>query len=186
MTDRTAAAAAFAVLILLTGCAAPARVERMAAITPAAGPVAAPVALDRAIGKIWAEGGKPTVPFWQSEIDDGAFVAALRRSLDGAGMLAVRENRGRYVLYADLVRADQSVRGLDKMVRTAVRYRLAEAVTGRVVFDRRIDSRGRAGFADSPLVNIRERLANEAAIRRNFEALIRELRRLPPGISSKG
>jgi len=155
-------------------------------MTPAAGPAGTPAALDRAIGKIWAEGGKPTVPFWQSEIDDGAFVAALRRSLNRAGLLAAQESRGRYVLYADFVRADQSVRGLDKMVRTAVRYRLAEASSGRVVFDRRIDSRGRAGFTDSAIANTRQRLANEAAIRRNFEALIRELRRLPPGISSKG
>lgn len=174
-------AGAAAAVLLLLGCAGAAEVDGMVA-QPPAGAVAGDFPLRQGVGLMVVEGGKGSLPLLAPEVDNPAFAAALRRSLAAADLLAADGARARYALQATLMRRDRPLRELTvKSVVATVRYRLREVASQRVVFDQSIETRSVATLEDSLTAGARHRKANEAAVRRNFEILIRRLRALGPG-----
>ena len=171
------------ILMLAAGCAQPARVDRMiASQSPQSAALPAQSPLHRAIGTTVVEGGRTTIPIFTPEVDNDAFISALRESLNRNGLLAGTAAPARYTLQASLIRADQPVRGLNKTVLTTIRYRLRDVASGRVVYDEQIDSRFTVTFDDEPIASSRHRQANEGAMRQNLEKLIERLRAFRPAV----
>lgn len=178
MRAKVATGALTAILMLTAACAMPARVGSMAPdVSPSAGAPASGLA--NGIGVIVVDGGKPTLPFLNSEVGNDAFAAAIRNALAEGGFWTTDTGAARYAMHASLVRNDRPVRGLSKSARSVVRYRLQELASRRIVFDERIESVHTVSFDDTPIASLRERRANEGAIRKNLAALIARLRELP-------
>jgi hypothetical protein len=126
-------------------------------------------------------GGRETNPLWTSQVASSDFAAALRQSLATHAMLAI--NNQTFRLDATLVGLEQPLAGFDLEVRSRVRYRLADAASGAVVFDREVPASYTAPFSSSFYAVERLRLANEGAVKENIRlflaALIAEEARNP-------
>jgi hypothetical protein len=161
-------------IIGLSGCASPAMNENMIPQGEQLAKVAPGSKFNHSIKNIEVVGGSETIPIWASQVSSENFQIALNNSLKEAGVLS--EN-GKYDLKATLVTLDQPIMGIGMTVRTTVDYLIRNKTTGSTIFDETIESSFTAGMSDSVLGVKRLRLANEGAIRRNIELLIKKLAR---------
>lgn len=166
------------VLVLaLTGCASPARVDQMTAQSTPAQRVAK-TALSSNVAVKDVSGGKETNPMWTSNVGNSEFEQALEASLANAGMLSGGKQLGKYVLVAHMEKVDQPLMGFNMTVTATVNYVLTERATGRELLNKRIVLPYTASVSDAFSGVERLRLANEGAVRTNIGSLIQELVKL--------
>jgi len=160
--------------MLLTGCAAPARIDQMTAnSTPQQRVAQTPLRSNVAVRDV--TGGKETNPMWVSNIGNSEFEQALEGSLRDAGLLAAGKQAGEYMLIAHLERVDQPMMGLDMTVTVTVVYSIVERSNGKEVLNRRIAMPYTATFGAAFSGVERLRVANEGAVRANITKLVDEL-----------
>ena len=160
--------------VLLSGCAAPVRVEQMtAAVSPQQRITQSPWRTSIAVRHLAQ--GEETDPAGVSGVGSSQFEQALEASLRAAGLLAEGKQPGKYALVAQLENIDQSIGGIDTVVTATVLYTLVERASGKPVLTRRVwlpfAARSDTVFARTE----RLRLANEGAVRVNIAKMIDEL-----------
>lgn len=170
-------------LALLGACAKPASPSAM--VPDVAGIGAGPASAYRGaitVGEV--SGGSKTSPLWTSQVDNPEFREALVRALMESGL--GRADNGRFRLDAVLQKLEQPFAGFAMTVSATIAYRLTEAATGAVVYDKAITTPATATMDDAIDGQARLRIANERAIRANLRQLIEELYALPdrPGVTS--
>ncbi|MEY2862522.1 MAG: hypothetical protein RLY58_229 [Pseudomonadota bacterium] len=154
---------------LVTGCAAPARVDQMTSTKiPSANAQAA--ALKSSIQIQPVTGGKATNPLWTSQVSSEAFQSALSASLNSAGLLGT--TTAPYTLDSKLVSLKQPKIGLDMTVTATVDYQLMNTSSKAAVFKKTIITPYTATVGDAFVGTERLKLANEGAIRKNIEEII--------------
>lgn len=119
------------------------------------------------------EGGSETSPLWTSQVSTEDFQAALENTLKNSKLLGSPE-KAPYQLSAKIITLDQPLMGLDMTVKMVVDYSLKDQKTGATVFDDTITSAYTATMDDAFIAVTRLRLANEGAVRRNFELLLKK------------
>lgn len=159
---------------LLSGCAAPARIDQMTANVSAQQRIA-PTPLRTNIAVRDVTGGKETNPMWVSNVGNSEFEQALEASLRDAGLLAAGKQAGKYTLIAHLENVDQPMAGFSMTVTATVAYSLVERATGKEVLNRRVSLPYTASMGAAFSGAERLRIANEGAIRVNITKLIDEL-----------
>ncbi len=165
----------------VAACAMPARVESMVVDQePAAGPASGG---GPAIGVVLVEGGRETMPLFNSEVSDDSFARALKRSLAENRLWVEDASRARYALHARLDRKDRPQRGLSKTAESSIRYALRDLKSGQTVFETRVTTEHTVTAGDAFVAASRERGANEGAMRKNFAELIARLRGFRPRTS---
>ncbi|MFN3582044.1 MAG: hypothetical protein ACK4VV_16400, partial [Pseudomonas sp.] len=163
--------------LILSGCAAPARVDQMA-IRPdlPANHQQSPLYGNLVVGQIM--GGKDTNPMWVSQVSNEDFRASLQRSLSNAGLLASNADSSQYELTANLDNLRQPFVGASITVSAKIHYILTHKRTGEKHFEQTIDLPYTAAFNAALIGTERLRIANEGAIRTNIAELIRRLHAL--------
>jgi len=163
-------------IIVLTGCAGPAAVERM--VAPGRGVLSAPLA-----SQVVLEPGNVTFNILASGdrvvVGRAEFEEALSISLANAGLLAT--SNGQYGLEA-IPRDLQFLQGqsgfLELAVGVVIDYRLTDLRTGDVLLDETIATSGTSDEAYA--ASDRMLYGAERAIGANFQELIRQLAELRP------
>jgi hypothetical protein len=164
-----------AALIVLGGCASPAKVDQMIARDTSEQGLASEE-LRESIRVTSVIGGDKTNPLWTSEINSEDFRMALQDSLRAAGLLSRFKSKGAYELEASLREVRQPLFGFDLTVVTRVRYDLIDSVSRKTLFEDEITASHTATFSDAAYAVTRLRLANEGSARKNIEEFIRRLR----------
>jgi hypothetical protein len=159
---------------LLSGCAAPARIDQMTASVSPQQRIA-PTSLRTNIAVRDVTGGKETNPMWVSNVGNSEFEQALEASLREAGLLAPGKQAGKYMLVAHLENVDQPLAGFNMTVTATVSYSLVERATGKEVLQRRVSLPYTATMGAAFSGTERLRIANEGAIRVNITQLINDL-----------
>ena len=172
-----------ALVILITGCASPARVDQMTASGGLSRTVPADSPLKGSIGIKSVTGGRETNPMWVSSVSSADFERALEDSLRSVNLLNPVPSSGRFQLVADLVRLDQPMFGLDMTVTATVRYSVVERSTGKEIYSRVIPTPFTATVNDAFVGATRLKIASEGTIKKNIEALIDELVKLKVQVS---
>ena len=152
---------------LLFGCASGAKMESM--IATEQGGLTYSNALKKEISVEKVSGGESTNPLWTSEISNGAFSGALKKSLENEGLLS---DTGRYQLQATLLQVEQPLFGLDLKVVTHVEYLLIDKDTNKVVLQETVIAPHTATMDDAFVAIQRLRIANEGSGRKNIEGLL--------------
>lgn len=164
-----------ALALVLTGCAAPARIDRMSAnasLHQGSGELKGMVAV------VEVTGGRDTSPLWTSQVSSDAFRRALENSLQAAGLQNPMLAGSKFQLKADLISLDQPFGGFNMTVSASVRYSLVEKLTGKEVYARVIPAAHTATVSDAFLGSERLMMANEGAIKANIQLLIEDLVRV--------
>lgn len=162
-----------ALSLISTGCASPARIERMQTdSTMAQRTVIASSGLKENIGIKDVTGGQSTNPMWVSNVSSSDFERALEASLRSAGLLSANRQASKYSLTAHMLKVEQPFMGLDMTVTATVQYSLVERTTGKEVFARTLVAPFTATVSDAFLGVERLQLANEGAMRANIQQLI--------------
>lgn len=163
-----------AIALVLTGCAAPARIDHMTStVSPAQRVLQTPLRTNVAVRDV--TGGKETNPMWVSNVGSSEFEQALEASLQDAGLLAPGKQAGKYMLVAHLENLDQPLGGFNMTVTATVSYSLVERATGKEVLNRRVSLPYTASFDSAFIGTERLRIANEGAVKVNIAKLIDEL-----------
>ena len=174
MKKNVLAVLSIASTVLLTGCAAPARIEQMtASVSPQQRILSTPLRANIAVRDV--TGGKETNPMWVSNVGSSEFEQALEASLREAGLLAAGKQAGKYTLIAHLENVDQPMAGFNMTVTATVAYSLVERATGKEVLSRKVSLPYTASFNAAFAGTERLRIANEGAVRVNISKLIDEL-----------
>lgn len=161
-------------IILLVGCAAPARVDQMVTSGQPAQRVAQSVFREN-VTVSDVTGGRETNPMWKSNVGSSEFSQALEGSLQAVGFLSPNRQRGRFSLVASLQNLDQPSFGLDMTVTATVNYLVKESASGKEVYQRTIALPYTAKWGDAFMGVERLKLANEGAIKTNITQLINDL-----------
>lgn len=162
-------------VVALSGCATPARIDQMTAKKIDASKIANETPLKNSVSLKGVSGGESTNPLWVSKVGNDEFRQALEQSLKTAMLLASDQNKSSYLLSATLISLDQPFIGLDLKVIATVEYSLEEKATGRKILSKTISTPFTATFSDAALAVERLRIANEGAVRENIERIIDEL-----------
>ncbi len=171
---------AIATLSLLSGCASPARSDRMT-VSNDFGQISRTAANQQLKGNIGVEavtGGRDTNPMWRSKVSSDAFQRALEDSLRNAMLLNPAFSSSRYQLTADLLDLSQPLTGANLDVSASIRYSLIEKSTRKEVYARIIQTTHTAKWNDAFNFNDRLNIANEGAIRNNLQLMIEDLFKL--------
>ena len=165
-----------ALAALVTGCAAPARIEQMQVDTSLAQRTAlASSPLKAAVAIKDVTGGSETNPMWVSKVSSSEFERALEASLSAAGLLSPNRQASPFTLLADLNSLEQPYFGASLTVTATVTYFLVQRSSGKTVLEKTIATPYTAAFGDALIASERLRLANEGAMRANITRLIEEL-----------
>lgn len=165
-------------LALLTGCAAPARIEQMAVDSPGVPIVNTP--LKKSVAVIEVTGGRETNPMWSSQVSSESFQRALELSLRNVGLSDPLIGANKYHLTADILQVSQPMLGLDMTVSANVRYSLIDTSTRKEVFSKVLMASYTAKFSDAFAGGERLKLANEGAVKTNIQLLVSELLQFKP------
>lgn len=163
-------------LLLLAGCASPARIDRMVAATEgrtidavARSSLRANTSVNSVIG------GKETNPLWISNVSGADFERALEESLKAAGLLSQNRQASEYQINADLVKMDQPLFGIDMTVTAHVKYELIDRKNGTAVYKKELRIPFTATMGDAFLGVERLKIANEGAVKSNIKTFIEEI-----------
>ena len=159
----------------LVGCASAARLDKMAVTNISQQKFSDRSPFTKAIFLQGVSGGKETNPLWQSNVNNSEFEGALKVSMQAHGLLAVDENRGRYLLNAKLVNLDKPFVGFDMKVTSTIRYTLTLKGRNNPMLDDSITASYTATVNDAFLGAERLRLANEGSIRENIRQFLKKL-----------
>lgn len=176
--DVWCSAATWAVLGLLSACGTPSEPAQLT--LPLADSLQlrswVPEGLKGQVSVAPVLGGAETGRFWGSKIANDAMKAALEDSLRTTGMLAQRPAQARYLLQMRLAGLEQPWVGLDIKVAATLDWRLVDQHSGDTVYERRTRSLHTTEFTQAMLdQNERTRIANEAAVRKAINTVLREM-----------
>lgn len=129
-----------------------------------------------------ATGGQETNPLHTSQISNDAFREALSHEVLRSGAYRpVYDEVADYHLHVDLAEIERPYWGfMDMEVKIVADWRLYETESGRLVWERRVDSAFTATEKDTDWGIRRLRLANEGSARGNIAEGVGALPRLPP------
>lgn len=165
-------------LVILTGCASPARIDQMAVHAPGILTVDTP--LKRSVAVTEVTGGRETNPMWSSQVSSESFQRALELSLRNVGLSDPLLSANKYHLTADILQISQPMLGLDMTVSANVRYSLIDTTTRKEIFSKVIVGTYTAKFSDAFAGVERLKLANEGAAKTNIQLLVDELLQFKP------
>jgi len=158
--------AALLALALLAGCAPLQTVSTMvpdlAGIDVARGPASA---------------YRNAVAVGQVPAEPALFRDALGRTLQGAALSG--GDAGRYRLDVTSLTLQRPYAGFAMTVTATITYRLVEAASGQVAYERTLTTPGTATLDDAVTNENRLRIADDRAIAANLQALVRDLYALP-------
>ncbi len=179
MPSRTVTYALLAALSLgLGACGSPpVRSDRMAPAPTEDTQFAADSPFRGAIELKDVGGGEP--PTEDSNVGDDQLRQAVQAALQQYGLLQSDDARARFRLDVSLVRLSHPGAGLDLTVNSQVRYTLARADTGVVLFNDVVRASYTATLGDEFVAFLRLRVAKEGSIRANIAAFLARLRSLP-------
>lgn len=164
---------ALATAAVLTGCAAPARVDQMQVDSSmAVRAAAASSPLKDTVAIKDTTGGKDTNPAWVSNIGSIDFERSIEASLRNVGLLSANRQAGKYQLTTHMLKVDQPMFGASLTVTTTVQYTLTERATGKEVLARTLVTPYTAAWDAAFLGSERLKLANEGSARASIQALI--------------
>jgi len=161
--------------VILSGCAAPAAVEKMAATHVDTSSVRADSPMKNGIVIKSVSGGTATNPMWLSKVGDENFKQALQQSLQSSALLAPDGTNGNYTLDVKLLSLEQPFAGFDLKVTATAQYILQEVSSGKQVLNTTIVTPFTATVGDAFVAMVRLKIANEGAIRLNIEDFIKQL-----------
>jgi hypothetical protein len=170
-------------LLVLNGCATPARVSEMTIPADSEVTYRGETPLENAITMGEVTGGDKTNPLWTSEIGNEEFQLALFNSLEKTKLFS-QADAAQYTLDAQILSVKQPIFGLSLEVVTTVAYELVGRKRGYQVWGKTISSPYTAKFSDHFIAMVRLKLANEGSGRENIKQLIDALYALqidPPG-----
>ncbi|CAN5159321.1 hypothetical protein BH11PSE10_BH11PSE10_08820 [soil metagenome] len=123
------------------------------------------------------KGGEVTGRWWGSKVSSLVLSQAVEDSLRSVGMLPMAPVPGaKYLLRVQLLSLDQPLAAAQTTVTAAIQYSLVAKADGTVIYQRAVRTTGTAGLGDALLSQTeRLRLANEAAVRANIAAAVRDL-----------
>lgn len=162
---------AFALLLILVGCATPANKQAMT-VSKFDGNITIDPNLK---GKFYVRnvsGGKSTNPLWTSQVGTDDFKHALDHSLEEVGYKAESASTATYLVDAELKKLDQPLLGLTFDVISTVEYSLDANGNKKNI---PIVATGTATTSDALIAIERLRIANEKSIRENLKAFINAL-----------
>ena len=178
MPSRTVAyALLLAVSLGLAACAPPARTDRMAPEPTGETQFAADSPLREAVELRDVSGGEPATE--DTSIGDDQLRQAVQSALQQYGLLQADAGKARFRLNVTLVRLSPPGAGIDLTVNSQIRYALARADTGVVLFNDVMKASYTAKLGDEFVAMLRQRLAKEGAIRANIAAFLERLKSLP-------
>ncbi|MCG8323329.1 MAG: hypothetical protein MI921_27770 [Cytophagales bacterium] len=158
-------------LIGVSACAAPAKVENMV-VQAATVDAPADPSLSGAICVASVTGGEETNPLWTSEVDDADFKAALQGSLANSGLLAADSDNCNYELEANLLGLAQPSFGFSFEVTAHVNYSIFTRGARDPYLLETVTASHTATVGDAFFGIRRLRLANEGAIQNNIKQYI--------------
>ena len=162
-------------LILIGGCATPARIGKMTATILESTKDNPTKSLLNNIGVDNVSGGEKTNPFWKSKIGNDEFREALEDSLKSAGLLEMAPGEGKYSLRAQIVGIDQPFLAFSMTVTTHVKYILSDLRSEKEIYSETISAHSTAKVSDSLYGTKRLQIATECSARKNIAALIEKL-----------
>jgi hypothetical protein len=162
---------------LVGACAPPASYTAMIPEIPP-GQMPAP-ALRNAITVGSVAIGQDTATPWRSAVGPDQVREALVQTL-AASQLG-QPNNGRYRLDVLLLQLERPYAGFAMTVTATIAYRLINATSGVVVYERTLKGLGTATLADAIDNNNRLRIADQRAIRANIQQMVLDLLALPSG-----
>ena len=121
--------------------------------------------------------GRDTGTPWRSAVGPGQVQEALVQTL-AANQLGQPAN-GRYRLDALLLMLDRPYAGFAMTVTAAIAWRLTEAASGVVVYERTLKGLGTATLDDAITNENRLRIADQRAVRANIQQMVLDLLALP-------
>ena len=121
--------------------------------------------------------GRDTGTPWRSAVGPGQIQEALVQTL-AANQLGQPAN-GRYRLDALLLMLDRPYAGFAMTVTAAIAWRLTDAASGVVVYERTLKGLGTATLDDAVDNNNRLRIADQRAVRANIQQMVLDLLALP-------
>jgi len=169
--------------VLAGGCATGATPEGMTWAGPAAlDEIEAVAASDRPTLTLHVTGGSETNPLHTSRIANDAFAEALLTEIVRRGVFRpVHDEIADYHLHVDLAEIERPYWGwLDMEVVIRADWRLRAHETGRLVWERRVESAYTATGNDSQWGIRRLRLAHEGSARHNIVEGVTALARVAP------
>ncbi len=164
MLSLSRLAAPFIVIATLAGCSPPQTTSTMVPNLTGIDAVRAAPAYRNAIA------------LGQISVDRPLFADALGRTLQLAGLSG---EGGRFRLDVLSLGLQRPYAGFGMTVTATIAYRLVEASSGKVVYDRTLTALGTATLEDAVENDNRLRIADDRAIANNFLALVRDLYALP-------
>ncbi|AWI76405.1 hypothetical protein CEW83_15290 [Parazoarcus communis] len=158
------------------GCATPSTIEGMVVQQAPATSARSTEAVN-----VTVIGGKDTSTLGASQISSADFAAALSQSVIAAGLFPRAGDAGAtgYSLEAFIATLSQPMFGMSFTVEMEVSYKLIDRSTRSTVWAQSIKSAHTATAGDSLVGVTRLRLANEGAARKNIEAAIAAMGKLP-------
>jgi hypothetical protein len=179
MPSRTVIYALLAGLSLsLAACGSPpVRSDRMAPAPTGETEFVAGSPLRDGVALTEVGGGEPTTE--DSNIGDDQLRQAVESALRQYGLLQSEGATARFRLSVSLVRLSHPGAGIDLTVNSQVRYTLARADSGVVLFNDVVRASYTATIGDEFVAFLRLRLAKEGSIRANIAAFLERLKSLP-------
>ncbi|MDW3095011.1 MAG: hypothetical protein R8G33_04980 [Gammaproteobacteria bacterium] len=169
---------ALAIILLISGCASPAKMENMTIPSEDWGQYKGSDNLKNNLIVDTVSGGKSTNPLWTSEISNEDYKQAMINSLADAQFLNRSSVNSDYSLSAVLIEVKQPILGASMTVTTIISYSLVENETKKEVFYKKITTPFTAKWNAAFLGVERLRLANEGSARNNIKSLIEHLQEL--------
>ena len=157
--------------IFIAGCATPAARQQMVSQPIKAGTKLNPVLYEAVIVR-QVTGGQQTNPLWTSQVSTEEFKGALIDSLRAYGYGTTDQNKGKFVLDADLKALKQPLFGFTFEVTSVVEFRLNYAGGVKVI---PITAVGSAAVSEAFLGTERLRIANERSIKENIKLFMEKL-----------
>jgi len=171
-----AAAVCVSGILLLGGCATPAKPANMAVPAGEAPQAAADSALRYGIAVVAVGGGEaPSRDMTYSTVGAAELEQALRESLRRYGYLSARDADAPLRLNAFLLSLRRPHRGFTMTATSQVRYKMSRAVDGKVVYDDIVQASATLTVDDEFMGVSRDRMVLETAIRRNIAQFLRVL-----------
>lgn len=178
MPSRTVAYALLVAMSLgVCACAPPARSDHMAPAPTEETQFAADSPLRDAIELEDVGGGEPAME--DTSIGDDQLRQAVQSALLQYGLLQSDQGKAHFRLNVTMIRLSPPGAGIDLTVNCQVRYNLARADTGAVLFNDVVKASYTAKLGDEFVALLRQRLAKEGAVRANIAAFLERLKSLP-------
>ena len=114
-----------------------------------------------------------------TSIGDDQLRQAVQSALLQYGLLQSDQGKAHFRLNVTMIRLSPPGAGIDLTVNCQVRYNLARADTGAVLFNDVVKASYTAKLGDEFVALLRQRLAKEGAVRANIAAFLERLKSLP-------